>query len=185
MFGKKDEVKESLKKLSQELKEIESFVKEGFSSSEKLMGNISTEISSIKNSQNSYVKDFSADLSSIKKLMDEFETSVKRFEHMQKNITDITTTKLNSALKEQMDAIRHSTDEYSSLKPEVEKIAKKIALFSEEIDKFRRISEKIKEMDFELEKYANKIEAADEEKLRLMRQVDTLKKVIASERRRR
>ena len=120
------------------------------------------------------------------------------------------TTELNSLLKKRVDSFKlfeemarkkimedvkfeisknlqsmfETTKKYKELENYLLVLNKKIDNLSSEINKFQQISSQIKTADFELEKYVKSVSKEDAEKLRLMRENEKLKMLIAKQRRR-
>lgn len=88
----------------------------------------------------------------------------------------------NLEIKSQLDGLFNLTNCYKELENGLLDSQSKVNLLVEEILKFKSISSEIKGADFELASYARTLTNADQEKLRLMRENDSLKRLISHER---
>ncbi|MAG16330.1 hypothetical protein CMO88_04680 [Candidatus Woesearchaeota archaeon] len=111
------------------------------------------------------------------------------------SIKIISSTIQNNLVRKTTDELNNLTQEISSklsgsenLKKEVEDTATSVKNelnnLGDEIKKLQTVSSSIKAEDFELSKFSNQLQAADNEKLKLMRQLDSLQRLVSSLRRR-
>ena len=73
--------------------------------------------------------------------------------------------------------------EIGKLKNELAGINSDVSKLHSEIDRLNKISSQVKSMDFDLVNYAKKLQADDSEKLRLLRQIDSLERLVSKMRR--
>ena len=185
MFNKKEivalneDMAELKKTIESELASLKTEVKV----SSEAMGSIRDKLKAIEVSNESGHKKIEEQLHSIEKVKTEFEKSVRRFIELQRHVESFIYDELSDAIKNSIGKLGSDVDRYSDVKKEIERTVSQIASLNAEIGKLKAIAGEIKQADFELGKYARELEKTDGEKLRLMREVDTLQRLVSKLRR--
>jgi len=145
---------------------------------------LNTNISEVKDIKQDYVGKFSKDLCNIKDLQKEFEKALRTFHQNHNKLYDSIYTKLHKELDDKVRPINSVVEQLNEVKPEVKKIIESLKEANLAVKKLFEVASSIKKEDFELKLYVKELLKMDNEKLRLMKEIETLKKVISSERRR-
>ena len=99
----------------------------------------------------------------------------KLFENMKKE--------LQENMSSSFEHLKTDVNQFNSLKIKMESVCSQVDNLEAEIKKFNEIAKNIKQQDFCLTKYAKKLESQDREKLTLMKQIDSLQRLLGKERR--
>lgn len=99
----------------------------------------------------------------------------KLFENMKKELQH----NMNSSFEH----LKTDVNQFNTLKIKMESVCSQVDNLEAEIKKFNEIAKNIKQQDFCLTKYAKKLESQDREKLTLMKQIDSLQRLLGKERR--
>ncbi|HII16060.1 MAG TPA: hypothetical protein HA362_07145 [Nanoarchaeota archaeon] len=150
-----------------------------------LLQGIEKGIAGLKSTERGYSDAFSKDLDKIKYLQKEFEKALRTFQQNNSQLYDSIYTKLHNELKSHIAPIQLVANEFTAVKPEIRKLQESTQAANDAVNRLVSVSQHIKKEDFELKEYAKELLKADSEKLRLMREIETLKKIIAHERRNR
>ncbi len=122
-------------------------------------------------------------VASVERLNSELEDSITDLKvlkgHLQAKVAD----KIEEEFKSLLRRFEKDVDAISKLKAEISSMHSETAKLKDEIDKLNKISSSIRSSDFELSNYAKRLQADDAEKLRLMRQIDTLERLVSQLRR--
>jgi len=135
--------------------------------------------------QNNFISGFEKNTAAIEELKTKLDNEISDFRLIKNQLPEKVFDQIDEGLKPHLEGLRGSAKTSEELKSGLEDTAKEIGELNSELNKFNQISKKIKEMDFELGNYAKKLEEGDKEKLALMKTIDSLKSLIARERRRR
>lgn len=176
--GNIEKQKKQISALSSEIKDT----KKGFQE-------LKNEIKEMKASQENIARELEKSLGSIKNSAESLDTEIKDFKLLKGQITskiiESVKEEIQNSFLDSMERLKTDVKRFNDLRDELLKMKSKLDSLSGEINKFQEISRKIKKEDFELTKYAKMITAQDNEKLRLMKQIDTLQRLISRERRKR
>lgn len=175
------EIKEKLEAVEKKMHEIEINAQKH---SNEVIAKIEKEVHEIKHAQHGYVSLFSKDLERIKELQAEFEKALRTFHQNHSQLYESIYSKLQKEVKEHTLPLKEAVAEFNALKPEARKLIDSFGAVNEGIAKLNIVAQGIKKEDFELKTYAKELLKADNEKLRLMKEIETLKRIISSERRR-
>ena len=174
-------LKEKLELVEKKMHELEAQMEKQHNA---VISALQKEMAEIKHSQHGYVESFSKDLEKIKDLQKEFEKALRTFQQNHTQLYDSIYTKLHNEVKEHTLPLKDVVNEFNALKPEAKKLIESFGLANQGIAKLNAVAQGIKKEDFELKEYARELLKADSEKLRLMKEIETLKKIISFERRR-
>ncbi|MDI6737218.1 MAG: hypothetical protein QME12_01755 [Nanoarchaeota archaeon] len=174
------EIKEKLGSVEKKMRELEAGMQKH---SNDVIEKIEKEAHEIKHSQHGYVAEFSKDLEKIKELQAEFEKALRTFNQNHSQLYESIYSKLQKEVKEHTLPLKEAVAEFSALKPEARKLIESFGAVNEGIAKLNIAAQGIKKEDFELKEYAKELLKADSEKLRLMKEIETLKRIISFERR--
>ena len=125
------------------------------------------------------------DIEQIKSLKEELEKTLRQLQNTQSSFIQNTTNNVGRKIEEQLLLVRKNTQSFRELEPEVKQLQSQLISLKGESLKLTAITKKINTMDFELTNYTKKLEKDNSEKIRLLKQIDDLKNLIARERRRR
>jgi predicted nucleic acid-binding Zn-ribbon protein len=141
-------------------------------------------VENFRNSQKQYIDFMKVDTADIRDAKTEFIEEIKDFKVKKTSMQKQMMERADNELGVSLDRIKTDVARYNGLKRDMDAINNSIIELSDEISKFKRVSSNIKASDFEATKFANKVFDADREKIRLMKEVETLKHLISKERRR-
>jgi len=127
-------------------------------------------------------------LRTVKELKEQLEESIESIKVLSSTIQNHLVRKITDEISTMSHEISSKLSGSEKLKREIEEIATNVKdelrSLTEEIKRLQTVSSHIKAEDFELSKFADQLTAADNEKLRLMRQIDSLQRLVSSLRRR-
>lgn len=175
------EIKEKLGLIEKKMHELE---ENGQKRTNEVINKIEKEIAEIRHSQHGYIETFSKDLEKIKELQKEFEKALRTFHQNHSQLYDSIYAKLHKEVNEHTLPLKEVVAEFNALKPEARKLIESFGSVNEAIAKLNIAAQAIKKEDFELKNYAKELLKADSEKLRLMKEIENLKRIISFERRR-
>jgi uncharacterized phage infection (PIP) family protein YhgE len=171
-----DEINSKLNSTTTELDELKKEIK-----------NLAEESAKLKNNQQEFFLSFKENIDLIKTIREDLEKEAYNFKllqnHLQARILDKFESEIRENLMKPIEKLKMDAEAFRILKDKVAEIAIYSEELSKEIAKLMLISKNIKKEDFELTKFADKIFEADNEKLRLMKDVDSLQRLIAKMRR--
>lgn len=173
-------IKEQLDAVEKRIMEIEAAHKP----LEAALSSISASIEEVRAAQHGYVEQFAKDLERVKELQKEFEKAVRTFQQNNAHLFESISTKMHNELKEHLLPVKLAASEFNAVKPEIRRMQESAVSANESIGKLLTVAQGIKKEDFELKHYAQELLKMDTEKLRLMKEIETLKKIISYERRR-
>ncbi|MBU2589505.1 MAG: hypothetical protein KKA65_03040 [Nanoarchaeota archaeon] len=178
------ELKEKIKKFEFEVNDKLEKQEDSLKLLHEEIKKLNQNISEVKGIKQDYVDKFSKDLCNIKDLQKEFEKALRTFNQNHNKLYDSIYVKLHRELDNQVRPIKNIVEQLTEIKPEVKNIVESLKEANQAVKKLYEITSSIKKEDFELKQYAKELLKMDTEKLRLMKDIETLKKVISSERRR-
>jgi len=111
------------------------------------------------------------------------ERAIRSFKDLQHRIQLHSFEKINEGIQRSVETLKKDTEKYSDAKLELQEVIERMNDLKNEIIKFTTISRKISETDYDLTKFTNKVNEQDKEKLRLMKEVDSLQRLVGSLRR--
>jgi len=123
------------------------------------------------------------EIAEIEKRRKEFEGAVTNFNSLRNRIEEMVCEKILEVVNKEISSINAKTKKFESVEEDFAKLWNQVLLLEKQISKFNNIAANIKEVDFTLKRYMKEIELNDKEKLRLMKEIDTLKSIIAKMRR--
>ena len=173
-----DEVNSKLETTASELGGVKKEIKQ-----------LTEETTILKNNQKDLFLDFKENIGLMKDIREDFEKETYNFKllqnHLQSRILEKFENEIRDNLVKEFEKLKTDVSNFNRLKNKVDDVGAYAEELSEEINKLIQISKKIKKEDFELNKFASKILEADEEKLKLMREIDTLQRLISKMRKER
>tara|TARA_Y100000310_G_scaffold339368_1_gene431833 strand:- start:2648 stop:3223 length:576 start_codon:yes stop_codon:yes gene_type:complete len=135
--------------------------------------------------QNNFASSFRKNSEVIEELREKLENDISDFRRIKNQLPEKVFNQINDELNPHLEGLRGNVKTSDELKSEIGNTSRDVKELNSELNKFIQISRNIREADFELAKYAETLEKNDGEKLALMRTIDSLKSLIAKERRRR
>ncbi len=168
-------VENNIKVVNELTKEISS-LREGFSNIKEQLNKDSDEMANSLKEK----------ISTINTLKDELQSEITNFKVFVSNQKKSMIEDLTKEFREEM--LNHTNDlkgdisSYNDLKQKISSVLSHTTSLTEEIQKLKEISKSIKKEDFELTNFTNKIDEMDKEKLRLMKEVDTLQRLVSKSR---
>jgi len=137
----------------------------------------------INNTASSHIESLKTSVGEIEELKHSLKRELEDFKIQKTRILQKLTESSDNEVRDSLERLRTDINRFNELKRSVDSVNVNIAKSMHEIDKFRLISSKIKAEDYELTRFAKEIFKADQEKLRLMKEIETLKHIISKERR--
>lgn len=103
--------------------------------------------------------------------------------NFEKTVAERVSAQVEAGLREHLERLKTDVQQYNALKTDFEGLRQQLQMLKQEIAKLQEIASSIKQKDFEMTKFAHQLLGEDRHKIDLMRQIETLEKVIAAERR--
>lgn len=126
-------------------------------------------------------------IDTISNLKSDFEQEITNFKiflsNQKKGMLEDLTKEFRDEMLNHMNNLKGDISSYNELKQQVSAVLSQTTTLTEEIQKLKEISRNIRKEDFELSKFVDKVTEMDKEKLRLMKEIDTLQRLIAKSRR--
>lgn len=148
------------------------------------MCTIIDQVSKLESNKDSSLHEFKTTMEEIKDLKQRLETNINAIAFLKDQAKKNLVSDLKNQIQKEAKAINDETVRYFELKKDITESASLLRDFNSNVSKLNEISKEIKKADFELSRHFQNIERADAEKIRLARELDKLKSLIARERRR-
>lgn len=184
-----DKIKD-LMKIKESIDEINSkldLTASELSSLKKEIKSLSEESIILKNNQKELFLNFKENFDIIKNIREDLEKETYNFKllqnHLQSRILDKFETEIRENITKNIEKLKTDVSNFNKLKENISDIALNFQEFKDAITNLTQISKKLKPQDFELSKFADKIFETDKEKLNLMKEIDTLQRLISKIRR--
>lgn len=129
-------------------------------------------------------RDFLSKYDEITKLSKSLNSQVDEFKISRNNMASKIIVELSSQFNDQVKKMKIDLNNYNVLKQSITELFSKTDDMKSNIDKFNLVMKEVKKVDFTLDKYAKNLHNNDREKLKLMKEVDNLQRIVASQRRR-
>jgi len=184
LFG----VKKSIAQLDSQFKELEKMQKANRDILERnaeaidSILQLTNKLHDLQKSKQSLVADEAEEISKLRK---RFEKELKKFQELQRQLYDRIGMRISEVAGQSARQFNLSIDKLRNCCDEAGALSVEISRAKEEIAKFNTAASKIKEADFEFKEAAKKLMVQDKQKIELIKKIETLKKIIAAERRRR
>ncbi len=182
-FSTIKDFRKKLEMIEQDVKALREKQEHDFTTLMVNLTDIKKSLTDLNESKKGYMQQMKYDLDSVKNIEKEFSALIRSFKQNHKQMYEYAYKQLSTEMKLQMSPLKKIVEELNKLKPLVEGLSNSFNNVKIEIEKLIKISGLIKKEDFELKNYAKELLRMDSEKLRLMKQIETLKRVIAHERR--
>lgn len=192
MFNKKelDTIQEQLAAIQLRLQNIEDDVKSQREKQEEftqeVIGNqvrIKDELSDIKSSSDSTIKEFCSHVEEIEQTKVKFDKALSTFSLLQRKLEDTLFQKLNKAMNEEMRKLYTQTKSYVEIKKDVERAIMTMSKINQSVVELDEISKAIGSADVNLSQFMDKVNYEDRHKVQLLRENETLKKLVSNMRR--
>ena len=149
---------------------------------------IAESVKALSGQQHQLLKENSETLKAAAELKAQLNDSINSVKVMSSSIQNNLVRKITDEITLLAQEISNKFSGTERLKKEVEDAAAKVrdelAALKGEISRLHDAASKIKAQDFELVKFAGQLQQDDSEKLKLMRQIDSLQRLVSSLRRR-
>ncbi len=160
----------------------------------EILSSLKTEINGVKESvealtekNQQLLKENTNSLAALTQLKKQLEESINSIKLMSSTIQDGLMRKITDQVSMLTQEISSKLSGSERFKKELEEAASLVKLelndLKEEIKRLKSVSSNINAADFELVKFSNQLKSADSEKLRLMKEIDTLQRLVSSLRR--
>jgi len=185
MFNKK-EIQDLKQIFSKELSDIKKSIDRNTKVVESLdLWPVEKAISDLKDKQSGVIKKTEASLNELNKQKQRFEKMINNLKHSVEKASEVSYNKLQDSIAGSVNRLNLDITAFNNLKKDIQSISNDVLQTKFELEKFNAIAKSLKERDFELSKYQKSLLQQDQEKLRLMKEVEGLRRLIAKERRRR
>jgi hypothetical protein len=189
MFNKKelDTIQEQLAAIQLRLQNIEDDVKgqrekqEEFT--QEVIGNqvrIKDELTDIKSASDSAIKEFCSHVEDIEQTKVKFDKALSTFSLLQRKLEDTLFQKLNKAMSEEMRKLYTQTKSYVEIKKDVERAIMTMSKINQSVVELDEISKAIGSADVNLSQFMDKVNYEDRHKVQLLRENETLKKLVSN-----
>ena len=146
-----------------------------------------SDIKSLLEKQQQLINENTNALRTVKELKEQLSESIDSIKVMSSTIQNTLVKRITSEITMLTQDISLKLTGSEKLKNELEqttaKVQDNLSELNQEIKKLQAVSSNIKAGDFELTKFSSQLKAADSEKLQLMRQIDSLQRLVSSLRR--
>ena len=189
MLNKKelDTIQEQLAAIQLRLQNIEDDVKgqrekqEEFT--QEVIGNqvrIKDELTDIKSASDSAIKEFCSHVEDIEQTKVKFDKALSTFSLLQRKLEDTLFQKLNKAMSEEMRKLYTQTKSYVEIKKDVERAIMTMSKINQSVVELDEISKAIGSADVNLSQFMDKVNYEDRHKVQLLRENETLKKLVSN-----
>ena len=131
---------------------------------------------------NKFKSDFQTNKDSVENNNIRFKELLNEFSMLKSSLPEKLFNQLDQELKPHLARIKTESKQFDNLNHDLTLITGELANIRKEIGNFKDIASKIKKEDFQLTGYAKKLEQEDRNKLKLLKEIDDLKRIIAKER---
>ena len=170
-----EEVSVKLESHQQKLSEQTAVIQKLLNSVSELTDSVSTLKSYHEELQHTYKQSISV----AEKLKDELASDVINVQVLKSQLQNQIVAKVSEELNKFTGQFKGKLDEVGRLHEQTILIAGDVGKVRDEINRFTTISSRLKDTDFQLTNYAQKLETNDKEKLQLMRQIDSLQRLVS------
>jgi hypothetical protein len=181
--------KKELEKINQSItnlwsikNEINEHNQQQFLNSNNLINNVSDKINQLENTNITLTKNFENEVARTVELNGLLKKRIDSFKLFEDSARKKIMEDVKFEIQKQLQSMFETTNKYKVLENNLLVLNKKIDNLSSEIIKFNVISAQIKSADFDLTHFVKQVTAQDQEKLRLMRENEKLKMLIANKR---
>jgi len=161
---------------------------QSISSLKEEITNANSNIKTLVEQQKQLLKENTEALETVRELKEQLSDSIDSIKVMSSTIQNNLVKKITGEINDLTQEVSSKLSGSEKLKKEIEEVATNVKdelkNLNEEIKKLKTVSSNIKAEDFELTKFANQLKAADSEKLKLIREIDTMQRLVSSLRRR-
>lgn len=188
MLEKLSGIKELKDKVDDVDRRLSSLEEKQSKASEAIINSISKindSVTELKGMKEGYVNKFTDDLGKISNLQREFEKALRTFQQDHIRLYETVSNKANSEINDKLLPLKNVVNDLEKIKPQAKEIIAGIAKVNESMNKLNSVASSIRKEDFELKHFAQELLKMDTEKIRLVQQIETMKKIISRERRNR
>ena len=139
----------------------------------------------LEDKQSFMSKRFNEEVSIFSELNNNIKKRIEGFKMMENRAETLIADKAREEIASKLDSLSLLGKKYKQVEHDLDESSKNVKEMTAQMKKFVDIGKDIKSADFELANYAKRLTATDSEKLRLIRENETLKKLISKERRNR
>jgi methyl-accepting chemotaxis protein len=182
--------KEEFEKVNEQfiyMREELTLLKKEMSDFSKEINNMNNELKSnlqeINKTSESHISNLVSSIKEFQDLKQDLRKELEDFKLQKTRILQKLVESSDNEVRDSLERLKTDINRFNELKKSVDTINANIANAMQEINKFKTISTKIKAEDYELTNFAKEIFKADQEKLKLMKEIDSLKHLISRERR--
>jgi len=136
-------------------------------------------VSTLKSYQQELQASYTEGITAAQKLKSELASNVVNIQVLKGQLQNHIVNKVSEELQQFVGQFKGKVDEMSKLQSEMLLIATDVNKVRDELNRFTAVSTRLKDMDFQLTNYALKLESNDKEKLQLMRQIDSLQRLVS------
>ncbi len=178
-----NEMKKLAAELAEQLRQATAAVKE----QTELIAGMKKESEEAKVAAGAMAAEVKQSAAAARQLQDEIAKALSDLKALSTHVQSSIKQKITDELFELTREVKAKLEGAEKLKNEVAtaatSVSSELSKLRADVAKLSAVAEKIKAEDFELGKFAQQLAAADSEKLRLMKQIDTLEMLIAKMRR--
>ncbi len=149
----------------------------------QLLNRVSEKLNELEKNNLNYGQEFSNQVSRITENNDQMQKRITSFKILHDRASQKLLEEMNLELKSKMDVLFTTRKQYEEqellVRNKLLLLNQKLEAIGQEVDKFNQIAKEIKTADFQLANFARKVTAEDAEKLRLIRENEKLKMLVA------
>jgi chromosome segregation ATPase len=149
----------------------------------KSVSDLTDAISTSKSYQEELHSTYKESIANAEKLKTELASDLVNVQVLRSQLQNTIAIKISEELKAFTSSFRDKFDDVTRLQQQSAAISQDLGKLREEINRLAALGSKIKESDLQLTNYAKQLEANDREKLNMMKEIDTLQRLVGSMRR--
>jgi len=185
MFSKKEveKLNDSIKEINLKLSETDKNLKN--LDNQELLNLIIEKIGKLEEKQAVFGGRFEEETRKLSELNEVLRKRIDSFKILEDKASKRLFEEVNIEFKSKLEGLFHTSKCYQELEDKMIRIKNRLGVMEEEINKFSMIAKEVRVADFELAKFAKQVTQENGEKLKLIRENEKLKMLIARERGRR
>jgi chromosome segregation ATPase len=149
----------------------------------KAVSDLTDAISTSKSYQEELHATYKVGTENAEKLKNELASNLVNVQVLRSQLQNTIAIKISEELKAFTSSFKEKFDDITRLQQQSAAISQDLAKLREEINRLAALGSNIKQADLQLTNYAKQLEANDREKLNMMKEIDTLQRLVGSMRR--
>jgi len=188
MFNKKElsDLQQQMSGLQNGMQEITTVIsglQDTFQEKIKVFDEMHQSLNKLRTDQQQVMQEMHIHVQQLQINREVFEKEIRRLQHTHQLLSKDLFTDVQQQLQHELSEIQKQSIQYTETKKTFLETMDLMSTFITEVQKFKEISQSIKKQDFTLTNYTRQLANMDNEKLHLLKKIDGLQRLVASERR--